>query len=375
MKCENCGNELSANDLFCNACGQQVITVNKKNKFFCGNCGAEMEEGALFCGECGFSADGTTRVHIAKTQSYAHTKSKKTIIMTGTILVMILALTASFVFGYKMYRENDDFEKSFVDKETDIITKSSETPVESANTEYIEQPNNMNINADKMDIYYVVNCNTNISLRNAPNVSAEVIKEIPLGAPVSYAETAENGFAKIVYNGITGYALQAYLSKDAVHRNITKETNTVDNANGLTTGSSAINNPVYKVYNDREYNFVCAYPTHFQEYIDSDNRVRYSLRAEDGTATLKICAYNNISGLSPEDSGEEFKAAYPGTIEYDASGDNWYAVRTSQNGQCHYGYYHIENGTVRGFEMHYDKSYDTIYDKYINDIYDYMQFN
>ena len=57
----------------------------------------------------------------------------------------------------------------------------------------------------------VVNCEESITLRTSPNIEAEEICQIPLGAVVSYTETAVNGFYKISYLGNTGYALASYL--------------------------------------------------------------------------------------------------------------------------------------------------------------------
>ena len=62
--------------------------------------------------------------------------------------------------------------------------------------------------------YYVVNCNESITLRTSPSTSASEICQIPLGSSVSYVETADNGFYKIIYNGKTGYGLASYLSQD-----------------------------------------------------------------------------------------------------------------------------------------------------------------
>lgn len=62
--------------------------------------------------------------------------------------------------------------------------------------------------------YYVVNCNEYISLRSAPDTNASALCNIPLGASVSCISTADNGFLKVIYNGVTGYALASYLSQD-----------------------------------------------------------------------------------------------------------------------------------------------------------------
>lgn len=59
---------------------------------------------------------------------------------------------------------------------------------------------------------WVVNCNESITLRTSPSTKAAEICQIPLGATVSYIETASNGFYKVTYLGKTGYALASYLS-------------------------------------------------------------------------------------------------------------------------------------------------------------------
>lgn len=59
---------------------------------------------------------------------------------------------------------------------------------------------------------YVVNCRESITLRTSPSTKASAIRQIPLGAAVSYIEISENGFYKVSYMGDTGYALSQYLS-------------------------------------------------------------------------------------------------------------------------------------------------------------------
>ena len=61
---------------------------------------------------------------------------------------------------------------------------------------------------------YVVNCHESITLRPEPSTGSGEICQIPFGAAVSYMETAENGFYKIIYNGRTGYGLAAYLDRE-----------------------------------------------------------------------------------------------------------------------------------------------------------------
>ena len=67
---------------------------------------------------------------------------------------------------------------------------------------------------NKYETLYVINCQESISLRTSPSTSAQAIRQIPLGAPVSYIETAANGFYKVTYLSDTGYALASYLGTE-----------------------------------------------------------------------------------------------------------------------------------------------------------------
>lgn len=92
--------------------------------------------------------------------------------------------------------------------------------------------------------YYVVNCKQSITLRPQPDVSSGELCQIPLGAAVSYVESARNGFYKIVYNGTTGYALASYLSTS-------KPTGTTSYVSGELIDNTN-NFPTYYVVNCKE---------------------------------------------------------------------------------------------------------------------------
>lgn len=92
--------------------------------------------------------------------------------------------------------------------------------------------------------YYVVNCKQSITLRSQPDVSSGELCQIPLGAAVSYVESARNGFYKIVYNGTTGYALASYLSAS-------KPTGTTSYVSGELIDNTN-NFPTYYVVNCKE---------------------------------------------------------------------------------------------------------------------------
>lgn len=74
--------------------------------------------------------------------------------------------------------------------------------------------------ASQYSTMYVVNCNTSITLRTDPATTADEICQIPLGAAVSYIESATNGFYKVAYLGKTGYALASYLGEGASNNEV-----------------------------------------------------------------------------------------------------------------------------------------------------------
>jgi len=75
---------------------------------------------------------------------------------------------------------------------------------------------------------YVVNCNESITLRTSDSTSSKEIRQIPLGAAVSFMENAANGFYKVSYNGSTGYALASYLSVDPYNHYVASTTAAAD---------------------------------------------------------------------------------------------------------------------------------------------------
>lgn len=61
------------------------------------------------------------------------------------------------------------------------------------------------------DHMQVVKCEEYISLREEPSTSARVLDHIPLDGIAVYLHTHDNTFAKVLYNGQTGYVMQDYL--------------------------------------------------------------------------------------------------------------------------------------------------------------------
>ena len=110
-------------------------------------------------------------------------------------------------------------DESGTEEESKIAEKSAvqETVAEVAHSESLQeaQPQTAAVTqAQVLTTLYVVNCNESITLRVSDSTNAKEIRQIPLGAAVSFMENAANGFYKVSYNGSTGYALASYLSVD-----------------------------------------------------------------------------------------------------------------------------------------------------------------
>ena len=109
--------------------------------------------------------------------------------------------------------------ESGTEEESNIAEKSAvqETVAEVAHSESLQetQPQTVAVTqAQVLTTLYVVNCNESITLRVSDSTNSKEIKQIPLGAAVSFMENAANGFYKVSYNGSIGYALASYLSVD-----------------------------------------------------------------------------------------------------------------------------------------------------------------
>ena len=116
--------------------------------------------------------------------------------------------------------------------EESVVDKTSTMPV----SEQVPQTTQVQTQAAEpatamtqvLTTLYVVNCNESITLRTADSTSAKEIRQIPLGAAVSFMENAANGFYKVSYNGSTGYALASYLSVDPYNHYVASTTAATD---------------------------------------------------------------------------------------------------------------------------------------------------
>lgn len=125
--------------------------------------------------------------------------------------------------------ESGTEEESAKLEKNNIAEKSAvqETVAEVAHSESLQetQPQTAVVTqAQVLTTLYVVNCNESITLRVSDSTNAKEIRQIPLGAAVSFMENAANGFYKVSYNGSTGYALASYLSVDPYNHYVASTT-------------------------------------------------------------------------------------------------------------------------------------------------------
>lgn len=361
--CKECGAQAADEAAFCPACGQP-LNEQEENQRVCAKCGAKLDSDSVFCPSCGTKDD--------KKEKAEKEEKKQKIIFGVTAAVLGTAIIVLAVIAFRYMTGGTDIK-------TAAVTPS---PMPS----FTASPAPASTEAPQLVTYYAVNCNSHISLRQSPDTNSSVLKNIPLGDPVSFVEPAANGFAKVIYNGTEGYALQSYLSQtppepsqnsDQTNINVNVQAPDPNDTSGSVMHAAeegVVTNPSYYTYSDSSYNFSCAYPSHFRLYNDSDSFVRYSLCAPDNSALLKICAAGNGSGRSPSAVAAGFKSSYPGSVEYEDSGSSWCAVRTRNSSGYHYCYFKLTDGMIRGFEFHSDSKYFNTYDMYINDIYGSLNF-
>ena len=125
--------------------------------------------------------------------------------------------------------ESGTEEESAKLEESNIAEKSAvqETVAEVTHSESLQETQSQTAavtQAQVLTTLYVVNCNESITLRVSDSTNAKEIRQIPLGAAVSFMENAANGFYKVSYNGSTGYAPASYLSVDPYNHYVASTT-------------------------------------------------------------------------------------------------------------------------------------------------------
>lgn len=206
----------------------------------CEKCGAEISEYSRFCGECGNVVNERTdllqgtdeNVVIERVNSKKETNK---IVILLAVLIAVVAVAGVAISALIISGNNNSDDNGFSIAETtddpdttELITNAPAVTSDTAGSTvapiivittpapvYQESVSSdtSSYAADTVQSYmYVVNCDEWISLRASASTSASRITTIPLGAVVGYISNAGNGFYKISYNGMTGYALSSYLS-------------------------------------------------------------------------------------------------------------------------------------------------------------------
>ena len=210
----------------------------------CPNCKKEANENGSFCQHCGYSfnnsvnsSNGNNRVNQSRNNPVPKEKTSVALVALIIIISGVLISAGIIFIGYNIvkgrnlqkYAEEkvDDSEEVSPKKKKNKTKKSKEETSEeetstresslAASEESTYESSSYNETTVAAPIYttlYVVNCAKSISLRTSPSTKATSIRQIPLGAAVSFVESSTDGFYQISYMGDTGYALASYLSTD-----------------------------------------------------------------------------------------------------------------------------------------------------------------
>jgi len=126
--CAKCGATLEEGQEFCPKCG-----TPKKKKNVCAKCGAELQEGQEFCPKCGqkvgLAVDSNVSSAIDQFNagvSKANAKKKKTPIIIGVVLVILVLAALAFktvapkiFISMEGYMEQGNYEKAYSKAKTD----------------------------------------------------------------------------------------------------------------------------------------------------------------------------------------------------------------------------------------------------------------
>lgn len=75
--CQQCGNKLNSDSVFCDKCGTQVADIEKVATMFCANCGTKIPATSNYCANCGFSTNSSNSSNQASVlKDIAYNESK-----------------------------------------------------------------------------------------------------------------------------------------------------------------------------------------------------------------------------------------------------------------------------------------------------------
>ncbi len=288
MICSKCGSRIEEGEVFCPECGTKVESQETR---FCDNCGNHVSKYARFCDYCGaeisadpFDVDNNssstnktandadninntsynaynTSDHSSQSKAAAKQKNLLFVLIGAAVLILIclmfLIIRGTTDIDSKKTIANQN-NSSVVDNSTAANSVAQPTAAPRSDLNSVTQvpnvekkPTPVPVDNSVKSYMYIYNCNKSITLREAPNTSSNEITQMPYGASIGVIDTnAGNGFYKVNYNGIIGYAASSYITQSKPpEKNVVKVSeeqleNFIDSSlrafvNGINTGDTS----------------------------------------------------------------------------------------------------------------------------------------
>ena len=121
-----------------------------------------------------------------------------------------------------------------------------------------------------------------------------------------------------------------------------------------------------KVHENPEFYFSCSVPESFVVEENGSVEVRYL--AEDKTAYLDIGAFKNDKKWTMEAVRDAIIGHLGGVVDYQSSGEGWFAVNIIKNGTYYYQKCMVNDESIRYFEFAYPEEYSDVYSEYVSNI-------
>ena len=121
-----------------------------------------------------------------------------------------------------------------------------------------------------------------------------------------------------------------------------------------------------KSYENQEYSFICPVPGNFTLEAEGPVEVRYLSR--DKTAYIDIGALKNTGNWSVASVRDAVIGTLGGTVDYQAGGEDWFAVSVIKNGTYYYRKSFVAGETIRYFEIVYPEEYSQVFNICVSDI-------
>ncbi len=206
------------------------------------------------------------------------------IISLTTLGIVLVILIAGFMYILGRTDASNSNQSKTNDAPSATIS-ATVTPTSSPTSKPTPVPTPKPASEDDVQFsLYVVGCETELSIRPVPDTNVQRIDTIPVGGICGFIEKASvDGFYKVLYNGVTGYALSQYLN--------TSPTTIVDN--------TIPNKPVILTVSDCEES-IGLYPTEdvtSEKIIDIplNGTVEYLDVANNGFSKVR---YNSLVGYA-----------------------------------------------------------------------------